>query len=213
MKIHKQIAAFAAITGIITLTFGGAASAHVTVTPAEALTASRQTFSVNVPNEKDVPTTQIKLVVPSGLTSVMPFQKTGWEITTETTGSGEEVSVTSITWKGGQVNKGMREAFAFGAKAPAKATELQWKAYQTYADGSVVAWDKAEVKEGHSDGPNSGPFSVTKVAAETEADARVAKAEQAAADAKSAANRGTYLGIAGVAVGLFGVFLATRKKQ
>lgn len=102
----------------------------------------------------------------------------------------------------------MKDDFLFGAKAPADATNLQWKAYETYQDGTVVAWDQEP-----SEAEDNKPYSVTKVATETDTAASVAKAESAASDAKTAANRALYVAIAGLVVGLIAIALATRKKQ
>lgn len=214
MKVRTQLMALAGVVAsVIALSISSTAAAHVTVKPAEVETAARQTFAVGVPNEKEIPTTEVKVVMPQGIASVMPFQKSGWEITVEKEDSGESAIVKSITWKGGEVAVGFRDEFMFSGKVPAKATELQWKAYQTYADGTVVSWDKAKSDRSHGEDSNSGPFSVTKVVGETEAAARISKAEQTAADAKKVANRGTYVGIAGIAIGLLAVYLATRNKQ
>ena len=45
---------------------------------------------------------------------------------------------------------------------PGQATELDWKAYQTYGDGTVVHWDQKPAGSDDSTG-NAGPYSVTKV--------------------------------------------------
>ena len=198
----------------MTLALSSTAMAHVTVKPSEALTASYQTFLVSVPNEKSIPTTSIKVVIPSGVQSVTPTQKAGWQVTTDKTGTGEDATVTAITWSGGTINQGTRDEFSFSAKLPDQATELQWKAYQTYSDGTVVSWDKAgsDDRSHDSEDENSGPLSVTNVVTETGATATVNAANQAATDAKKTANWALYTGIAGVAIGLIAVFLATRKK-
>ncbi len=108
------------------------AFAHVTVKPAQTGVASYQTFTVGVPVEKDIPTTQVRLVIPAGVDSVMPYVKPGWKIVSD----GKE-----IVWNGGSIPVGQRDDFFFSAKAPATEGVVTWKAYQTYSDGSVVAWD------------------------------------------------------------------------
>lgn len=212
MKFIKKIAAITMSVGVLALSFGGVASAHVVVKPAEVLTAGFQTFTIGVPNEKDIPTTSIKLMIPDGLKHVSPTQKAGWQIDVEKEGTGEDAAVKSITWSGSAVEAGFRDDFTFSGQVPEKVTDLQWKAYQTYADGTLVSWDKASTGGGDEEGGNSGPFSVTKVVSETAEDAAVKKADQAATDAKTVASNSLYVGAAGVAVGLVGVFLSTRKK-
>ena len=197
---------------VLALAFSATASAHVTVKPAEVVTAGFQTFTVSVPNEKDIPTTSIKLVMPTGLEHVSPTQKAGWQIDIEKEGEGESAVVKSITWSGSTVGAGFRDDFTFSAKVPDNAAELQWKAYQAYSDGTGVSWDKADEGEHGELAANSGPFSVTKVVAETVQDAAVKKTEQAAVDAKNSANTALYAAVAGVTIGLLGVYLATRRK-
>lgn len=59
------------------------AVAHVTVKPGETTPSTYQVFTVNVPNEKDIPTVSVRLVVPETITGVTPTTKAGWEIVTE----------------------------------------------------------------------------------------------------------------------------------
>lgn len=212
-RLSQKLSVFGVLLGVATLAFSASASAHVVVKPAEAVTAGFQTFTIGVPNEKDTSTTSVKLVIPAGLKYVQSTQKAGWQIDVEKDGTGEDATVKSITWSGNEVKAGFRDDFTFSGQVPEKATELQWKAYQTYSDGTVVSWDKASSGDNHeSEDENSGPFSVTKVVADTATDASIKKADQAAADAKSAANTALYVGIAGVIVGLAGVYFGTRKK-
>lgn len=216
MKIQsvvKKVSTVSLLTAAFALSLGSTTYAHVTVKPAEAVTSGYQTFTVSVPNEKEISTVSVKVVMPSGIVSATPTQKAGWQIIKETEGTGEDATTKSITWEGGSISDGTRDEFTFSAKTPEKAAELQWKAYQTYADGTVVAWDKAsEGGHGHGGEANSGPFSVTKIVTETTQDAVSKKTDQAAADAQLAAERALYVGIAALVVSIIGVFLVTRKK-
>lgn len=134
------------------------AFAHVVVTPKEASVAQRLIFTMSVPNEKSVAVTNLKLLVPSGVTDITPTSKDGWKITTIKDTDGE---VASINWSGA-IPIGERQDFSFSAQVPAQTTELDWKAYQTYADNSTVHWDQKPTSDHESD--DSGPYSVTKVA-------------------------------------------------
>ncbi len=136
------------------------ASAHISVTPDEVNVGEYPTFSVNVPVEKGVATTDVRLVVPDGLNYVQPNVKAGWKISTKKSGKGLEATVTEIRWSGGSIPAEQREQFLFAAQAPEMATELNWKAYQTYADGTVVAWNEEPTDE---EAEGSKPYSVTKV--------------------------------------------------
>lgn len=210
-RLTKKVSSIGIFIGVATLAISSSAFAHVVVKPAEVVTAGFQTFTIGVPNEKDSATTSVKLVIPDGLKHVQPTQKEGWNIDIEKVGSGETASVTSITWNGNEVKAGFRDEFTFSAQVPDDATELQWKAYQTYSDGTVVSWDKAE-HSNDGDIANSGPFSVTKVVTDSATDTSINEVNQATADTESVANVALYVGITGIAVGLAGVYFGTRKR-
>lgn len=211
-QIFQKLSIFSLLGGIVALAFGASVSAHVVVKPAEVGAAGFQIFTIGVPNEKDIPTTSIKLVIPDGIKYVLPTQKEGWQIDIEKEGVGPDAPVRSITWSGNEVKAGFRDEFTFSGQVPDKAAELQWRAYQTYSDGTLVSWDKAVGSDGReSEDENSGPFSVTKVVADTATDGSIRKADEVAADAKNSANTALYAGIAGIVVGLAGVYLGTRK--
>ncbi len=197
------------VSSMLVLVSAVPAAAHVVVKPAEVVVADFQTFTMGVPNEKDQPTTAMKLVIPVGLQFVSPTQKPGWHITVDKEGSGENATVKSITWSGGSVDTGLRDEFTFSAKVPDKAGELRWKAYQTYEDGTVVSWDKQSSGKDDDEGSNSGPFSVTKVVVQSEQ----AAATGAAADAKKTASHAQNFAVAALGLSLLAVALATRKKS
>ncbi len=144
------------------LLFPAMASAHVVVTPKSANIGERTTFNVSVPNEKDIDVTQVKLDIPSSLQGATPTVKPGWTIQVDKQGEGESAVVKSITWTGGIIPAGQRDDFTFRSQAPTKPTQINWKAYQTYADGTVASWDQPpSAKE--SEGDAAGPYSVTKI--------------------------------------------------
>lgn len=153
------ISGFLAVLSVILLP--AAAFAHVVVTPKEASPAQRVIFNVSVPNEKAIAVTSLKVLIPDAVTSVTPTSKEGWSITTAKNVDSE---VTSITWTG-NIPAGERQDFSFSAQAPATPTELDWKAYQTYADGSIVHWDQA-LTNGH-ESEDAGPYSITNVTSDT----------------------------------------------
>lgn len=211
-QLSQRLSVLGALICAIMLAVSASASAHVVVKPAEVVTAGFQTFTVGVPNEKDISTVNVKLIIPGALKHVQPTQKAGWQIDIEKDEADEDATVKSITWSGNEIKAGFRDEFTFSGQVPEEATELQWKAYQIYADGTVVSWDKSG-EGGHGDeDDDSGPFSITNVVANTATEASIKKADQAAVDAQGAANTALYVGIAGVVVGLAGVYFGTRQK-
>lgn len=195
---------------LFALSFSGVASAHVVVKPAEVVRAGFQTFNVSVPNEGNEPTTSVKLVLPSGLKYVSVTTKPGWKVATEKDGAAADANITSITWSGGKIEDGFRDDFSFSAQVPASETELQWKAYQTYADGQMVSWDQAPKADNKDE--TATPFSVTKVVALTGQTVETKRAEEAANSAKSTAQRAIYVSVASLIVSLVAIAFATRKR-
>lgn len=201
-----------ALVAVVLLLLPATAGAHVVVRPAETKTADYQIFTVSVPNEKDQPTVRVKVLIPDGVEHVTPTQKPGWQINIDKTGDGEYANVTAVTWSGGAIEAGLRDDFTFSAKMPAQPAELQWKAYQTYADGRTVAWDReAQDRQGHSD-DNTGPFSVTQVTDDGSADATLQDTTQTANKADKTAKRALYVAATALAVSLLAVFITIRKR-
>lgn len=131
------------------------ASAHATVRTEAGLAESRagasETYRLNVPTEKEISTTEVRLVVPAGLT-ITRFQATpGFTRTVRTDANG---LITEVTWRG-RIGPVEYARFFFQARNPAGAGTLSWKVYQKYSDGSVVPWDDSD--------PDKAPASKTTV--------------------------------------------------
>ena len=152
--MFKKLSALSILLAVVIMP--AIASAHVVVKPEQVGIGAFQTFMTGVPNEKDIPVTGLKLSIPAGLNYVTPNVKPGWDVNVVKSGD----TVTEIDWTNGSIPAGQRDEFDFSAQAPAKATAIQWKAYQTYADGSVVAWDQTP---NGKDDESATPYSVTKV--------------------------------------------------
>jgi uncharacterized protein YcnI len=199
---------------VLGLSLAGVVSAHVAVYPKEAAAGSG-IASVRVPNEKDIPTTQIRLVVPEGVEvdGVMPLA--GWTHTEKKepvkSGSGTpEMSddgdaaptdrVSEVTWTGGKIGAGEYMEFPLSVLYSGAADTVAWKTYQTYADGSVVAWDGSDAKK---------PAAVVKVLKEADAGA-------SGANGKVSADAGTvsspWLSVAAVILSVAAVGISLKKK-
>jgi uncharacterized protein YcnI len=138
--------------------FAGLASAHVTVSPSTAPAGTYQVFTVRVPSEKESATTTVKVVIPDGV-DVSRFEpKPEWTYEVEKNADGK---LTTVTWKakGNGLSATEFGEFRMQGKVADDATELVWKAYQTYADGEMVEWTGAADAE--------KPASVTTITAAT----------------------------------------------
>jgi uncharacterized protein YcnI len=129
---------------LITAALLSLAAAHATVKTdtgvAESKTGAYETYRLQVPVEKDVATTQVRLVVPAGIKigNFMPVP--GFARTVKAASDG---TITEVTWTG-TIAPQEFQRFLFSAKNPADAGTLVWKVYQTYQGGTVVAWDDSD---------------------------------------------------------------------
>ncbi len=156
-----RIVVLAAVVAATTLISVGVASAHVTVVPSSLPKGGFQILSFSVPNEEeDANTVTVEVTVPTknpiAFVSVKPM--TGWTITTETTTLAKPVktgdgtvteAVSKITWTAtaGGLEPGQFDLFTISAgPLPTKPSKLEFKAVQTYSDGTVVRWIEPTVK-------------------------------------------------------------------
>jgi uncharacterized protein YcnI len=124
------------LSACLVLTTAGVAWAHVVVSPKEAPAGSYQKFSISVPTEKDIPTTEVRVEVPEGFTVTGVQPVPGWQSEFERDGG----VITAIRWSGGEIAPEEFQEFAFQARTPEDTGEFSWRAFQTYEDGSVVEW-------------------------------------------------------------------------
>ena len=122
------------LVGLILLTVPSLALAHVSVRPRESKAGAEERYTVRVPTEGAVATTQVVLEIPAGLTVLEAVPHDG--ATFETTKQGDRI--TAITWKKEIPPKASAE-FVLRATNPS-AGDLVWKAHQHFADGSIADW-------------------------------------------------------------------------
>lgn len=115
------------------------AFAHVTVQPGESTTGAYEKYTVRVPVEKDIPTTEVELKVPKNVEviSIMPVPSWDYKLKKD-----DDDRITSVTWKAKDdgIHAGEFTEFSFVGINPEDEGEVAWKAHQTYEDGSVVKW-------------------------------------------------------------------------
>jgi uncharacterized protein YcnI len=200
----------------------GAASAHVTVLPKEAVQGSYEKFAVRVPSEKDSPTVKVEVKFPVDAVSISRFEpKPGWKYDLTKDASGK---ITGVIWTATGEGLAATEfgEFYMQGKVADGATAISWKAYQTYKDGSVVEWVGA-------DGSDK-PASVTKVTpkpagsatdshgntnapAAAAGDAAKAGTPAATAGAPAQSQAPLYLSIAALLLGVAALFIALSKRK
>ena len=120
---------------LVCLTLSAAAlRAHVIVTPRESASGTEQVYTVRVPTEGTVATTALELEIPAALhvMAVTPGVDYSFDVRKE----GDRIA--AITWKR-EIAPKTFALFTFTAHNPASGA-LQWKAHQTFADGSMRHW-------------------------------------------------------------------------
>jgi len=143
MKRIARITVLAA-TAPAALVLVASASAHAKVSPPLVLAKAGQVFTLAVPTEKDgATTTSVELTPPQGFAIDSFTASPGWRRSVQQTGSGEDATVTKVTWSGGAVPTGEATSFGFVATA-AKSGNYTFGVRQTYSDGTVVDWSGPE---------------------------------------------------------------------
>ena len=129
------------------------ALAHVTVSSPGATQGGYAKITFRVPTEEDDPTTEVEVVLPADapLASVSVKPHPGWTYTTTTATPATPLSdddgpvtsvVTGITWTAtdGGIKPGEFDEFDISAGPLPTTSSMEFKALQTYADGTVVRW-------------------------------------------------------------------------
>jgi uncharacterized protein YcnI len=143
MSRSTRITAFA-VAALAPLVVAAAASAHAKVSPPVVLAKAGQVFTLAVPTEKDgATTTTVELTPPQGFSIDSFVAAPGWKRSVQQTGSGENATITKVTWSGGAVPTGEATSFGFLATAASKGN-YTFGVRQTYSDGTVVNWSGPE---------------------------------------------------------------------
>jgi uncharacterized protein YcnI len=195
--------------------FAGAASAHVTVQPKETAQGKYETFTVKVPSEKaDVKTIKIEVKVPEEVNITRFEPKPGWTYETQKDASGKIISVI-WTAEGEGLSSTDFGQFNMNGKVADDATEIVWKAAQTYSDGSIVEWAGEE----NSDYPSSvtvvSPADASAHGHGTSTtDKDTATGENATEEGKetNSSNTPLYLSIAALIASLLSLLISLKKR-
>jgi uncharacterized protein YcnI len=139
LNMKKILTLSVSMIGALSL-FAGAASAHVTVQPSETAQGKYEVFTVKVPSEsEEFATTKIEVKIPEDVNVTRFEPKPGWAYEIQKDASDK---ITSVTWttEGEGLSPTEFAMFNMSGKVGDDATEIVWKAYQTYQGGSVVEW-------------------------------------------------------------------------
>lgn len=130
--MHKNCLRILLLCTLLTLAVCFPAWAHVEISPDTVTGGQPRVFTIEVPTEKEEPTTRIELRVPESFEVSGVESPTGWQ---------GEIRGNTLVWSGGEIPVAQSEEFTFRGRAPEGAGEFAFVATQEYRDGSVVKWD------------------------------------------------------------------------
>jgi uncharacterized protein YcnI len=227
----------AVATAIATLAIPAGAQAHVTLQPNAAPAGAFTVLDVRVPTERDnASTSKVDVQFPSGFASASYQAVPGWKVRVikkklatpiQTDDGPITEGVSRMVWtrtsRGGGIKPGQFQDFPISVQIPGKAGDkLTFKALQTYSNGEIVRWIGAA-------GSDTPATQVTVTAAAKAAAAAKGVRSQGVGGAivsststppsKPAVQVSSGSGIAGLAIGAFGVlvlggaFTALRRRR
>ncbi|RKD25553.1 nuclear export factor GLE1 [Ammoniphilus oxalaticus] len=201
------------LSTVLTVTmFSGLAEAHVTVQPREVTQGSYEVFTVRVPSEKDdTPTMKVEVKFPEGV-SVSRFEpKPGWSYEVEENDDGR---IEGVRWSA--TGEGLAPIefaqFTFQGRVNDDATDLIWKAYQTYGDGDVVDWVGAEGSETPASVTTVKPLPAGQAADDHDHETAGAAVEGVETTNGGGSNASLLLSIAALVLGLIALGMSFRKR-
>ncbi len=131
--------------------FAAQAFAHVGLAPRRGISGTNHvSFAVRAPVEKDIPTVELKILIPpewkeaGGQVDRVELDPL-WDVSIE---RDEDDWIKSVTWSGAEAPGYSFIQFNLIITLPKLTGLQQIKAYQTYSDGSVVAWVEDRNEEG-----------------------------------------------------------------
>lgn len=128
-----------AMAGVAVLLAAGALWAHAVVAPAVSSTRAYETYTLRVPNEKDVATVRVEIEFPPEVFVVSFAEVPDWTLDVERDATGRAIGA---VWTGDLAPRRFAELSFVGVN-PAEPTLLVWRVDQTYRgpDGEeVVRW-------------------------------------------------------------------------
>jgi len=197
-----RVGAVSATAAVIVLAVAGPASAHVTVNPNTAAQGAYTKVTFRVPTESDTAsTTKIEVDLPSDtpIASVAVKPLPGWTAVTEKSklqtpltdddGASITEAVSKITWTasaGSEIKPGQFQEFDVSlGPLPDKATQVIFKALQTYSDGSIVRWIDSPAADGSEPDHPAPTLKLTAATATASAAPTILAAASTASDSGS----------------------------
>jgi uncharacterized protein YcnI len=135
------VSRIALLATVVLLAQGGAAFAHVEVTPERAPAGDDARLTFEVPNERpEAATERIVIQMPAGVTSVEGLALRGWRLTARPA-TGNVRRVTLVAPQGSELTGDERGRFRMRVGLPRReGATLVFKVLQVYDSGEIVRW-------------------------------------------------------------------------
>ncbi|MFG1604676.1 YcnI family protein [Actinoplanes sp. NPDC049265] len=227
MTLFKRAAVVAVSVAALTLAIAAPASAHVTVSSANAAQGGYAKATFRVPNESDTAsTTKVEVTLPiqnAPVASVSIRPVPGWTAAVtksplakplDNHGTQIKEAVSKITWTAAAdaaIKPGQFQEFDVSLGPLPEVDQMVFKTLQTYSDGNVVRWIDEPAAGGEEPESPAPVLKLAKAAPEGGAAPAAASGPAVSAQAAPAAetsNTGTALGLAGLALGVIALIIA-----
>ncbi len=111
---------------------------HSDLDPRQSIPKKWETYTLNVPTETDVPTVEIRLIVPPEFEIEVIEHSRIWQIDTKRDARG---FVREMRWSGSRIPPQRFEEFKFLARNPATVGIYRWTIEQRYQAGEPGNWE------------------------------------------------------------------------
>ena len=201
-------------SAVAALALPSAARAHVEVLPASVAPRTDAELTVQVPNERLVPTTRVSVTFPTGLSVFSIARTPGWHQKLLYT---RDRRLRGVVYSGGRIDPSHYETFHL-LGVGSRPGVFAWRVLQGYADGKVKPWTGAPERTGAEDvetGPTQqGPAPATRIGAPAKAALAQTSPRQAttpraraAAPAPAKSGAGIWLGVIAIAFATLAIVL------
>ena len=124
------------VSGILLL--AATAWGHSDLDPRQSIPNKWETYTLNVPTETEVPTVQVRLLVPRDFEIEMIAHSPLWQLTKS---RDERGYIREVTWSGSSIFPQTFAEFKLLVRNPAAPGPALWKIEQYYQDGNVATWE------------------------------------------------------------------------
>jgi len=111
---------------------------HSDLDPRQSIPNKWEIYTLNVPTETEVPTVQVRLLVPRDFEVEMIEHSPLWQIARS---RDERGYIQEVTWSGSSIPPQTFAEFKLLVRNPATPGTSLWKIEQYYQDGNVATWE------------------------------------------------------------------------